>query len=93
MRLFQMLKEFLKKNRREVLRLVGITLFLAFIYTVAHGIMQEEKPVQPLPVIIVEEDDDDTETDLRFPIMEETEEATESTVYEQIKTIKMYPVS
>lgn len=93
MRLFQMLKEFLKKNRREVLRLVGITLFLAFIYAVAHGIMQEEKSVQPLPVIIVEEDDDDTETDLRFPIMEETEEATESTVYEQIKTIKMYSVS
>ena len=46
----------------------------------------------PLPVVVIIEDtsEEDTETDLRFPVMEETEktEQTETTVYEQIKTVK-----
>lgn len=94
MSLFQMIKMFLKKNKREILRLVGLLLFLSFFYVISHILMPKEGQL-PLPVVVIIEDtsEEDTETDLRFPVMEETEkteqtEQTETTVYEQIKTVK-----
>ena len=90
MSLFQMIKMFLKKNKREVLRLVGLSLFLSFLYIVSHILMPKEPLPVPVVVIIEDVSEEDTETDLRFPVMEETEqtEQTETTVYEQIKTVR-----
>ena len=92
MSLFQMIKMFLKKNKREVLRLVGLSLFLSFLYIVSHILMSKEPLPVPVVVIIEDVSEEDTETDLIFPVMEETEqtEQTETTVYEQIKTVRKF---
>ena len=83
----QMLKIFFKKNKREISRLIGLVLFLSFVYIFAHVLMQEEKEVELLPVVVEKESEEDTETDLRFPVLEEENTHTEMNVYEQIKTV------